>query len=479
MSNPASIFGHTFLVFSPDRGASDSHPKFLDLTISYAAQMPADVGAFDYAIKGIGGGFNGRFFDEPLYKKIYEYAQMEMRDLWLYPLKLSSAQIDDFLDHIYELSVRDYFPYYFVDENCSYMLLRVLEVIFDDKTLSDTFHTYVLPIETIKILKQENLLEKGEFIPSIRSKFLAEHDLLSHQEKQEVTAAIEGELAGLTTKDSIDTMITYLDKTKIEQQGVQSIKQQADYQSLLLRRSKMGPKIEKKITYPQLDPILGHGPYALSIKTGISSGEDFQEIEFRPAFHELIDVGHGYIKHSQIKLLSPTVRLNDHGEIKLQQLQFFNLSNLVPYRRMDPILSWTLALERVTLQDKLCFQCQVTRASFGLGPSFSFGQWVDYYLMLGHKFEWGSNLDTNFRNGSGIFSGLLFNFHEKIKAHAFVDFFYADRWGKFDQTVLSPAIEMSYYLSKQFSMRGSYREWRTFPVMNTTHETSASLVHFF
>lgn len=479
LSNPASVFGHTFLVLSPDRKEKNPHPRFLDVTISYAAQMPPNVGAFDYAIKGIGGGFKGRFFDEPFYQRIYEYTRMEMRDIWVYPIKISSAQIDDFLDHVFELTVRDYFPYYFADENCSYMLLRMLEVIFDEKQMSETFHSYVLPIETIKILNQENLLEKGEIIPSMRSKFLAELDLLTGYEKHEVMAAIRGDMQRLTTKDSIDTMITYMDKTKIENKGVSSLKEQQDFQSLLLKRSKLGPKIEKKIDYPTLDPAQSHDPYAVSVKAGQISGKGFQELEFRPAFHEIIDQGHGYIKHSQIKLLSPTARLDDRGGLKLQQFQFFNIGNLVSFRMVDPIFSWKVLLERTTLQDKLCFDCKVTRGSLGFGFNLSLGSMFDYYILPGYKFEWGSDLEKNFRNGPGIFSGFIFDFKEKIKANISLDYFYADRWGKFKDSILSPAIEGSYHFSNRFSIRSTYREWRTFPVSIPTRETSASIVHFF
>ena len=60
---------------------------------------------------------------------------MESRDIWEYKLDLSQGQIDEFVRHIWELD-KIRFDYFFVDENCSYRLLTILDAVNPEWNLS-------------------------------------------------------------------------------------------------------------------------------------------------------------------------------------------------------------------------------------------------------------------------------------------------------------------------------------------------------
>ena len=56
LGNPASMFGHTFL-----RLNSDNQSPLLNYTLSYAAKTDDEDDAISYVLKGLGGGYPGRY----------------------------------------------------------------------------------------------------------------------------------------------------------------------------------------------------------------------------------------------------------------------------------------------------------------------------------------------------------------------------------------------------------------------------------
>ena len=71
----------------------------------------------------------------PYYRKVREYNDIESRDIWEYKLKLSEEEVSRVLLHLWEMQ-RAEFDYYFLDENCSYQLLSLLDVAREDLHLT-------------------------------------------------------------------------------------------------------------------------------------------------------------------------------------------------------------------------------------------------------------------------------------------------------------------------------------------------------
>ncbi|MBU1659806.1 DUF4105 domain-containing protein, partial [bacterium] len=115
INSPASMFGHTFL-----RINSAYKSKLLSYAVNYAADAnPDDTNAALFAVKGLFGGYFGKYSLLPYYDKLKEYRDTEQRDIWEYDLDLDEKEVLNMVRHIWELNGTQS-RYYFFTENCSY-----------------------------------------------------------------------------------------------------------------------------------------------------------------------------------------------------------------------------------------------------------------------------------------------------------------------------------------------------------------------
>ena len=148
MANPASMFGHLFLILKSKQGLMDS-----DILHYIADTAGQDQSA--YIFNGLTGQFKGWFLKEPYYRKIKEYNYVEDREIVYYDLKLSAEQIEDLQLHSVELK-QSYFYYYFLDENCAFFMGKLLNVVLDEDILSRS--SLIFPSQIINTLYDKNLL---------------------------------------------------------------------------------------------------------------------------------------------------------------------------------------------------------------------------------------------------------------------------------------------------------------------------------
>lgn len=162
MGNPSSMFGHTLLRLDPP-GAFN---PLLSFVVNFAAHAQEGRG-LAFAYKGLTGGYPGRFSIYAYYDKVAQYAQIEQRDLWEYPLALTEAELDRLLAHLWELREVE-FDYWFLDENCSLQLLALLQVARPDIDLTGPFHFVAMPLDTVRqVQATEGLLGAPVFRPAL------------------------------------------------------------------------------------------------------------------------------------------------------------------------------------------------------------------------------------------------------------------------------------------------------------------------
>src|ERR1041384_1501063 len=125
-------------------------------------------------MKGLMGGYHGRFSTFPYYMKVQEYNNLESRDLWEYDLALSSAAIERLVSHLWELgNVR--LRYFFLNKNCSYYLMPLLEVADPDRDFKTEYVFKTIPVDTVRtVIRQPGYLGKITRRPSHATKLLAE-----------------------------------------------------------------------------------------------------------------------------------------------------------------------------------------------------------------------------------------------------------------------------------------------------------------
>ncbi|MEK7389309.1 MAG: DUF4105 domain-containing protein, partial [Elusimicrobiota bacterium] len=163
LSNPASMFGHTFLRLER-RGVGEGE-RLRDHTLNFSAETGDDGGAL-FALKGLAGLYPGRYAVQPYYMMVQQYNNIESRDLWEYRLSMSTGEIDFLVAHAWEMGAAT-FPYYFFSKNCSYQLLPALEAALPDRSLMAGSPLVVAPVDTLRaVLAQPQLVEGVSFRPS-------------------------------------------------------------------------------------------------------------------------------------------------------------------------------------------------------------------------------------------------------------------------------------------------------------------------
>ena len=168
--NPASVLGHTFLRFygSDDRQLGQD---LLSYSVGFLANPePGDSKAL-YILRGLTGGYPGYYDIEAHYIKVGIYNNSESRDLWEWPLNLNEAEVTLLIKYIWELTFNAQFRYYFIDENCSYRVLKAINVIRPQAEFENNMGLIVLPSETVQLASEQKVLS-GEVLyrPSIERK---------------------------------------------------------------------------------------------------------------------------------------------------------------------------------------------------------------------------------------------------------------------------------------------------------------------
>ncbi len=315
LSNPASMFGHTFLRLNHKRRQGTQN--LLDYGINYAAITTTHNGIL-FAIIGIAGGFEGRFANFPYYMKVQEYSNLESRDLWEYDLYFTQEQIDRMLRHLWELG-STFFWYYFFQENCSYHILSLLEVAKPQLHLTDQFFFRVIPADAVRLIsRQEGLVGRVVYRPSLLTQFTQkrramqarEVDLLQHLLRAKSLhlfdeSALDLGRQALVLDDTID-IVQYQNMAHRE---TLSSEDHEFRRQLLVRRSQLGVSSPHVPQDPlSTRPEVGHGTSRLRLAVGADEGKGpFVELS-SPSFHDLLDPEEGFPPHAQIQLLTPSVR---------------------------------------------------------------------------------------------------------------------------------------------------------------------------
>jgi len=418
MNNPASMFGHTLLRI--DTKSHGSAQNLLNYGVNYAA-TPDTGNALLYVVKGLIGQFKGEFTIFPYYAKVQTYSNMESRDLWEYELNFSADQMDTFLRHLWELG-GNYFDYYYFQENCSYHILSLLEVANPNLHLTDSFFFHVIPSDTIKaITGYEPLVAKKVYRPSLLSRMKHKRQQFSTQEEAVFLQMTQGPealqdrnfqtLAPLRKALVLDTYLDYAQyqNMKSKKEGNKSLA--VNSRPLLLARSKLGliPRGKRQTEF-STRPELGHGSDRLKLGFGIHEQQAFQEIAYRPAYHDLLARDEGFDPGAQILFLDLTARYYPEvDQLKLDRLQIIDIISLSPYEALFRKKSWHLGFGIDTLRDLDCTFCNSFKASYGLGLSTRSAAPapLTLYMFIDAEIEISKHLKNGYRAGGGGSLGLF------------------------------------------------------------------------
>ncbi|MGX2038873.1 Lnb N-terminal periplasmic domain-containing protein [Methylocaldum sp. MU1018] len=345
LNNPASMFGHTLLRIDAEDSAD-----LLAHAASYAARTGGERG-MAFALKGLFGGYPGRFSVLPYYLKVKEYGDIENRDLWEYRLDLTPDETMRLLRHLWELGAV-YADYFFLDENCAYQLLLLLEAARPDLRLSDRFRGWAIPSDTIRaVTATPGLLKAVKFRPARSTVALSRW------------AAADGEMRSLA--DALAMGRTVPDAPALEAlsttrraQALELAIDLAEYRKatdaetaealspivfgLLKARNRLDlPAQTPHVPVPEVRPDQGHASSRFRFGNGLAPLGYFLQLEYRPAYHDLMDPKGGYIRGSQIQVFNTALRIfPERGRVELERFDALDVVSLAPWNRSLSGISW-------------------------------------------------------------------------------------------------------------------------------------------
>lgn len=338
LKNPASTFGHLLIKFN----SSNRHfgHSLLRPTLNFGAIVNPDDDPFTYALRGIFGGYEGRFTDERFYNFNHVYGENELRDLWEYPLHFSTEQQHRITFHTWELLQNVQFKYYFFLDNCAYRMAELLEMAWTDSSRINTSGAlWAIPVDVVFKLKKINsdsnqlpLLGKPRLIPSRQRKLQTRAAQLSELEHVHLKKLIKSEnyidlkdFRNLTERSQAQIIDVLLDYQQYQKTIEPDLKQSPERSKLLRVRSKL-PILENEFSFENTkSPTEGTPPMRFRFGTVFNDllGPAL-ETGVWANYHDLLGEESGHLLNAEVVTLDLHMQFRDDS-FELTHFQIFNI----------------------------------------------------------------------------------------------------------------------------------------------------------
>lgn len=395
LDNPASYYGHILLKFNTRRNILVN--ELQDQSLNFGANIPPQENPVMYVLRGIFGGYDANFSDDKFYRHNHNYGENELRDLWVYELALDKDEVQQLIEHSWEL-LGNTFTYYFLKENCAYRMAGLLELVIDEPLLPQDL-PWSMPATVFDNLMRvekhgQPLVRNVRLIPSRQNRFYDKYFALTpsqqHWANTFASMGFEQTLAGyqaLSSTDKaaiIDCLFDYYEFRMVLEDDDTEL-QQARHQ-LLMARTKLpaGKAAEPDHALPLSPPHLGPLPglFRVGAVHGNTLGNGL-ELQVRPAYYDNLGIDFGRLPDSQLSMFDLHA-LYRSEKWTLRRLDFINVKTLNVSRTGMPGdggRAWSL---RVGLdnQDLSCDDCGVLRATGGVGKATSLTRNTVIYGMV-------------------------------------------------------------------------------------------------
>jgi len=424
-NGPASMFGHTLL-----RIGSSYQSELLSYAVNYAAYT-TDTNGLVYAYKGIFGNYPGYFSILPYYDKVKEYNDLEHRDVWEYGLNMTPEEVRRMVLHIWELQgiASDY---YFFDENCSFMLLLLLEAGRPELRLAEAYWQrwgfWVIPADTIGTLRRAGLIGKVTYRPAQATRIRYRAAQLADAPQQRAldvalqlrSPRLEAESAAPAEerRQVLDLAAEFV-QYRYSRKEFDQKEFQRQFLPILSERSRLGAGEVAASQVPEPpQPEAGHMPGKMTAGAGMRRDRPFVGISWQPAYHDLLDPDAGYTEGAQINFMATSGRYYpEDGQFKLQSLHAVDILSLAPRDRFFQPFSWKVngGLDRKPFasgDDRLFL-----RLNTGGGLAWEMARHGIGYVMADADLNLSDRFTYKLAVGGGLSAGLLANPGDAWKVH--------------------------------------------------------------
>lgn len=420
INSPASMFGHTLLRI--DAHGQNEQTRLLAYALNFAANTGND-GGLAYAFKGLFGGYPGAFSVLPYYLKVREYSDMENRDIWEYQLNLSEDEVNTMLLHAWELR-GIWFDYYFFDENCSYHLLSLLETARPDLELTDHFGAWAIPSDTVRVVEQAGLVGKITYRPSRHARLTYRMKRLDEKQIGLVKALGENKLS---PQDKSVTSLPLEQEAEVLELAHEFAVYRNDDEandplpySLLQARSRLAISTPKIEVPGGTRPDQGHATARSSLVAGRQTHHDYQELQLRPAYHDLLDPQPGYADGAQIAFFTVVLRHSQEGT-RLQRFIPVDIVSLTPISDISTPISWQFNFGLTRKQGQQHNRLLAT-INGGAGLSWRLNSGSVAYTLLNTGIDVDNKeLQDGYALGAGPAAGIVSHLNSHWALHLFAN----------------------------------------------------------
>ena len=426
LNSPATMYGHTLLRI--DAKGQNPDEQLLAHSVNYAAAVTAGD-PFLYAIQGAMGGFVGEFSIYRYYERVRQYVRINNRDLWEYPVRLESAQLERVIWHLWEMRGigSDYF---FFSENCSYMLLTLLETADENLSFSASFDqplAYVIPVDTIRVLRDAGMLGEPVLRPSMARGMAHRYAQLTTEQQDWVLAYARN---AATLDDSRLTQSTAREQARMLETANDYLSYRfeagstpRDYalpasRAALVARSRITEKSAFEPLVAQLTPPdQGHGSSRVDLGLRADELGSAATLGFRPAYHDRLDPPAGFLPGGEIEFFDLALQVGEAGA-QVTQLNLVNVQSLTPWDRMFRPWLWQAAggLRRYG-SDALATRHDNALGGFvegGLGYALgSAERWLTYGFAF-TSFDINRDVENGYAIGAGLRTGLALTWSNRL-----------------------------------------------------------------
>lgn len=232
-----------------DSTASLADPKAIDKAhaLNDTVAGNPDDSFIMYAINSAFGGYANDITIEPYPQKLADYLQKDNRDVWTYELKLTDAEVQQIMRHVYETKDLE-LPYHFTLDNCASEILRYIDVVRPEGNLLEEFTLAVVPSDVIRLLQKEGLINQQNYFPADAT--LAQAKLNNPQLTDLSSSSID------SNHQLVSTQLTPVDNNPLNAHSLQRVMVSAGaqddtgYLSLAYRGGFNGP-LDRPSGYPQ------------------------------------------------------------------------------------------------------------------------------------------------------------------------------------------------------------------------------------
>ncbi|NML25842.1 Lnb N-terminal periplasmic domain-containing protein [Zoogloea dura] len=417
VNSPASMFGHTLLRI--DVAGQSEATRLLAYTINYAAKADATDG-FSFAAKGLTGLYPGILSSSPYYAKVREYSDMESRDVWEYPLTLTVDETRQLLRHAWEIGATR-FDYWFFDENCSYMILRLLDVARPGLRTAQRFPLSAIPVDTVKgVVAVPGLVAGASFRPAAGTELAYRAGRLSAEEMDSALAVADGrrppaslgqDPRAIEQLEFADRLVSYRGHAgKLEQDEAL-----ARLRSIQSVRSTL-PTIDVGQPPVPPRPEQGHASGRFGLGAGRLGGDPALFMDLRPAYHDLLDPEAGYARGAQIRFFDLGASQRQGQGWRIDRFLPVDIVSVAPRQSWTQPLSWKVRFG----WERSLGASQATSPTLAGGPGAAW-EWdgrmgrLIGYVFLENQLVVHGKLDKHWAIGSGPLTGLLWDAAPRLR----------------------------------------------------------------